>query len=417
MASTAIRRSSPAAPGAPAAGHPAADAPGLPVPAPDRPDALAGLSIVVLCRDDAATAAGAIAAAAQAAGRTSLDYEIVAVDDGSSDETAEIIAAFGRVGGRVRLLLHPSARGAGAALRSGIAASSMPWVLLIDASDDLDLGGLEDFLPLAPSHDLLLGWRVMRRGPPGTRVNAAVWNRLVRRSLGVSVRDVDCPVKLVRRDMLEQAELRANDRVIAAELVAEAKRLDARVAEVHLYRRPASAPGAESGPSPRLGVRSLVALARLRRRLPDRREGEPARRVLGLGVAAVAVVAAIGWLYLLRSGGLLATGPRLAGALPLQQLAGDDAQPVLRMGGAWLPAGAIAGLGLTSLGHVRRPLVAAAGTGGILLVLSGAASDAAASSLSPGGRLLPQLALPGLWAAVILFIVGAAVSARLRSRA
>ena len=159
MATLATNRPSPAAPGVRHFVDPPVDAAGLPIPAPDRPDALAGLSVVVACRDDAATAARAITSAARAAARTSLDYEILLIDDSSSDATADVLAGFARPGGRVRALIHARRRGSGAALRTGLAASSMPWILLLDATDELDLDVLGDFAPLAASHDLLLGWR------------------------------------------------------------------------------------------------------------------------------------------------------------------------------------------------------------------------------------------------------------------
>jgi hypothetical protein len=396
----------------------AVDAAGLPIPVPDRPDALAGLSIVIACRDDERTVARAVAHAAWAAARTSLDYEIVVVDDGSSDATLEVIAGFARPGGRLRVLLHARSRGSGAAVRTGIAVSSMPWVLLIDATDELDLDGLEDFLPLASRHDLLIGWRVMRRGPAAKRAKGGVWNWLVRRVLDISVRDVDCPLKLVRRDLLERLELTLPGPMFAAELMAEAHVLDARVAEVNVRQRAEVVAPGKSGASPAPSARRLVCLARLRRRMPGGQNPWPGHKALGLGVAALAVVAGVGWLYLIRGSGLLGAGPRLQGALPLQQLAGDDGQPLLRMAAAWLPAGAVAGLTLRRVGRVRRPVLVTAGVGVALLALTGAASDAvAAGSLSlTSSRLLPQLGHPGVLAALVLLAIGAALAAELPRR-
>ena len=265
MATSASLRPSPVAPGVRRFVDPLVDAAELPPPAPDRPDALAGLSVVVACRDDAATSARAITGAARVAARMSRDYELLMIDDSSSDETAAVLAGFARPGGRGRALLHAHRRGSGAALRTGLAASSMPWVLLIDATDELDLDVLEDFLPLAPNHDLLLGWRVMRRGPVATRLNAAAWNLVVRRFLGLPVRDVDCPMKLVRRDLLDRLDLRSPGLAFGAELVAGARALGARVTDVPVRQRAdLKAPG-KSGSSPHLNPRTLFALARLRR--------------------------------------------------------------------------------------------------------------------------------------------------------
>jgi hypothetical protein len=79
---------------------------------------------------------------------------------------------------------------------------------------------------------------------------------------------------------------------------------------------------------------------------------------------------------------------------------------------AWLPAGAVAAFGLGTLGRLPRPLLTTALIGVTLLVTAGAESDAIATSLSVTGRLLPQLARPGLWAAIALLTIGAAFVTR-----
>jgi hypothetical protein len=120
-------------------------------------------------------------------------------------------------------------------------------------------------------------------------------------------------------------------------------------------------------------------------------------------------VAAVGWLYLIRGVGALALGPRVKGALPLQQLAGDDAQPLARMGLAWVPAGVAAALAL-SAGSALSPLaraVAIACACWIVLVLAGAVSDAAAISASVPSHVPDQLTRAGTWTAVALMFTGA----------
>jgi hypothetical protein len=120
------------------------------------------------------------------------------------------------------------------------------------------------------------------------------------------------------------------------------------------------------------------------------------------------VLAATGWLYLLRDVGGLAAGPRIAGALPLQQLAGGDAQPLSRVVLAWLPAGMVAGLLVAWLTHLRaasRALLVAV-VAAALLVGAGAAQDAIAISDPVGPHISPQLHRAGNWAAVVLLVIG-----------
>ena len=91
---------------------------------------LPGLSIVLPCYEEEGNVADAIRAAADAAARVSDAHEILVVNDGSTDATAEIAADFVDGTGAVRLLVHPQNRGYGAALRTGLEAARMPWVLI-----------------------------------------------------------------------------------------------------------------------------------------------------------------------------------------------------------------------------------------------------------------------------------------------
>lgn len=149
----------------------------------------------------------------------------------------------------------------------------------------------------------------------------------------------------------------------------------------------------------------------------SRTRGVPrAVRALGSGVAGFVVVlatalAGIGWLYTLRKTGALDAGPRLHEALPLQRLAGDAAQPVLRLVVAWLPAGLVAGLALRAVGfrhRVVRVLWAFALTA-VLLGAAGAASDAITASESLGRHLSAQPGRVAIWLAAALVAAGAAI--------
>ncbi|UGS36122.1 glycosyltransferase family 2 protein [Capillimicrobium parvum] len=274
------------------ADSPTRQAPGsLPPPAPPRPDArpsraptetprapdlvLPGLSIVLPCLNEQANVADAIRAAARAASHTSLDYEIIVVDDGSTDATAEIAAGFVPRDRRVRLLIHPANRGYGAALRTGITAASMPWILLTDADLQFDLDELDDFLPQTATADLVIGWRILRRDPVGRRMNAAAWNWLVRRVFHLPVRDVDCAFKLLRASALDGITLTANGAMIDTELLVRCLAAGARITELGVHHRP-RINGRQSGASPRVVMRAFAELARLRRQLAAERRAAAA---------------------------------------------------------------------------------------------------------------------------------------------
>jgi hypothetical protein len=120
-----------------------------------------------------------------------------------------------------------------------------------------------------------------------------------------------------------------------------------------------------------------------------------------------ALIAGAGILYLIR-GAALGFGPAVHGALPLEQLAGRDAQPLSHMAIAWVPAGLAAGLALvslTKLGKVTRTVLLAA-LAAVTLLLAGALADSIAVNDPLSPHITPQLTRAGTWIAVALFAGG-----------
>lgn len=101
-------------------------------------------------------------------------------------------------------------------------------------------------------------------------------------------------------------------------------------------------------------------------------------------------------------------GPKVAGALPLEELAARGSQPLVRMAIAWLPAGFAAGLALV-LSTRLRPAAVAVASGALALLILGsttAASEAVARSESFSEHIRPALHRSGLWTAVVFTVIG-----------
>jgi hypothetical protein len=140
--------------------------------------------------------------------------------------------------------------------------------------------------------------------------------------------------------------------------------------------------------------------------------------VVGWLLAAACVIGGVGLLYLLRQGGLLHAGPPVSDALPLERLARADAQPLLRVLAAWLPAGAAAAACLIGPARLRpaKSVLATGLLGVVLLTVAGASSEAVENSERVAPHLLPQLGRAGLIVAVAALVGGALVVALLSAR-
>ncbi|MEO6318836.1 MAG: glycosyltransferase family 2 protein [Acidimicrobiales bacterium] len=227
---------------------------------PDRLDLTC--SMVLPAHDEADNIDTCLDAVTKAGERFFADHEIIVVDDGSTDATAERVLRRAELDPRVRLVQHATNRGYGEALRSGFATASYDLLFFTDADNQFDLDDLARFTPLIADHDVVAGYRLNRQEGWRRRAGAHAWNRLVALVFRVPFRDIDCAFKLIRRPLLDAIELRATGAMVNTELITRLVHRGARTIElgvVHLPRTVGEASGGDLRVIAR-AFRELVAL-------------------------------------------------------------------------------------------------------------------------------------------------------------
>ena len=168
----------------------------------------------------------AVTAAVESLEKYSSDYEIIVVDDASTDRSPAIVQALSAVNRRIRVIRHPVNRKLGGALKSGYAAATRELVLYMDADlpfDPNELGRAIRALELTGS-DMIAGYRLDRTIEGFRRtVYSYVYNALIGVLFGWPHRDINFSFKLMRREILEAIELRSEGSLIDAELIVKAK--------------------------------------------------------------------------------------------------------------------------------------------------------------------------------------------------
>jgi chitin disaccharide deacetylase len=160
------------------------------------------------------------------------DFEVLIVDDASTDTSGEIAEKLAADDPRLRVVHHEVNRGVGGALRTGFAEAHGDLVLYTHADLPCDLAELQKALRLLRLHsaDLVSAYRHDRRGEgPRQLVYSVAYNALIRSAFGLHVRDVNFAFKLCRRSMLEQLQLTSERSFIDAELLVRADRMGFRI--------------------------------------------------------------------------------------------------------------------------------------------------------------------------------------------
>jgi glycosyltransferase involved in cell wall biosynthesis len=200
--------------------------------------AVESISAFFPCYNDAPTIATMVRTVQAALEKSVDDYEIIVVNDGSSDASAEVLAALADEL-PLRVVTHEVNRGYGAALISGFGAATKQWVFYTDGDAQYDAAELTELVRVAADDiDLVQGVKVGRGDPLHRRLIGRVYHHAVRFAFRLKVHDTDCDFRLIRRTAVPH--LTSTSGVICVELMRRMQVAGARFVEVPVshYERP-----------------------------------------------------------------------------------------------------------------------------------------------------------------------------------
>jgi len=189
------------------------------------------------------------------------DYEIIVVDDGSSDQTASVVKKYCQKNSGIKLVSHKINRGYGSAVWSGFKAASKQLIFFCDSDRQFDLREIKKLLRYIDDFDAVVGYRNPRRDPKMRLLNAWGWKMLVRSLFKVKIRDVDCAFKLFRREALGGIQVKSRGAMFSAELMIRLIGKGAKIAQVPVGHYPRRA-GKPTGASPKVIKKAFVELWR-----------------------------------------------------------------------------------------------------------------------------------------------------------
>ena len=225
------------------------------------------LSAVMPVYDEEEVLPTSMAEAVAALERTCATWELIVVDDGSTDRTPEILDEWARRDARIRVVRAPENRGYARALILGLSLARHELAFYTDGDGQFDLLELTQLYEHLGNADMVVGYRRNRRDPALRKLTSWVFNRLQTVILGVHTRDVNCAFKLFTRRYLEKVQLSSEDYLIDAEMFARARKAGLTWNTVGVTHRPRRA--GHSKVHPTTVLTTLRELWRLRRALRD----------------------------------------------------------------------------------------------------------------------------------------------------
>ncbi len=179
----------------------------------------------------------AVNRALKVAPEVSKKFEVIVVDDGSLDKTAEVTNQLSKTYPEVRLVSHSKNRGYGGALKTGFYESKYDYITYMDSDNQFDFADLKKLVEKMEEtdSDIVVGFRIKRADVFVRRLNGKMWNLMVSMLLSLPIKDIDCGFKLIKREvLLKIPKLESNGATISAELLVKAKKKRFKISQIGL---------------------------------------------------------------------------------------------------------------------------------------------------------------------------------------
>jgi len=191
-------------------------------------------------------------------------YELIVVDDGSTDSTPQIVRNLIRNNDKIRLIRHRKNMGYGSAIATGLRASKKEWIFFADSDAQFDYRQIKKFINASNNYDMVIGYREKRADPYVRKLNSNIYNLCVKIIYRFWVKDVNCAFKLVRREVYESIKpIGSKGALVSAEIIIKAKRKKYNILELPVRHLPRKK-GVQTGANIKVILRSFKEIIKLR---------------------------------------------------------------------------------------------------------------------------------------------------------
>jgi glycosyltransferase involved in cell wall biosynthesis len=195
--------------------------------------------------------------------KLNLDYEIIAVNDGSTDGSGDFLSHFQNP--HFKVIHHACNLGYGVAVNSGLLVSRMPLVFYVDADGQFDFSELGMFYSYR-EFDLVSGYRVQRSDSAFRWLASKLWLTLVNFLFGTRFKDFNCGMKMIKLDLVKTIvpNMQSKTGFFSAELILRAKKVNSSIYETPIKNHLQRKFGREKGIGFNVAISSFFDLLRLK---------------------------------------------------------------------------------------------------------------------------------------------------------
>jgi len=230
------------------------------------PRAMPSISVFFPCYNEQENVTSTVEKALAVLKKTGCDFEIIIIDDGSSDSTGRISDEIASQNSKIKVVHHPTNLGYGAALKSGFCAAEKDLVFYTDGDGQFDISELPPLMPLMDKYDIVSCYRLNRQDSLIRKINGWCWSKLTCLLFGMNIRDIDCAFKLYKREIFNSIELSSSGALIDAEILARSVRRGYRITQKGVHHYPRTA-GKQTGGNLRVILRAFKELFKLYNRI------------------------------------------------------------------------------------------------------------------------------------------------------
>jgi len=198
------------------------------------------ISIFFPCYNDAGSIGKLVEDAFTTARKITPDYEVIVVDDGSTDRSRIILKSLAKKHKKLKLIFHDKNKGYGGALKSGFEVATKEYVFYTDGDGQYDVRELSIlWLLMTDDVNFVNGIKMSRQDPSYRIFIGNLYSFVARWMFILPTYDVDCDFRLIRRDLIKKIKLTSMSGSICVELVKKCQRAGAkfRQVSVHHYQR------------------------------------------------------------------------------------------------------------------------------------------------------------------------------------